>query len=67
MEEAIGNFQSLIFTFIIYLLIAGFIGYVLTPVFLKKFGVNKQTRLGVTKLTVGILFVIAFILSLKSL
>ena len=67
MQEAIGNFQTMIYTLIASLLIASVVGYIIVPLILKKFGVDKRTRLAIAKFTVGILFVIAFIIRFKTL
>ena len=67
MQEAVGNLQSTIFSLITYLLIAGIVGYIAVPVFLKEFGVNKQTRQAISQLIVVILFFVVFIFKFKTL
>ena len=60
MEEAFSKLDNIIVNLSISLVIAAFVGYILVPIFLKKLGVNKTTRITVSKACMAILLIIVF-------
>jgi hypothetical protein len=67
MEEAISNFSNIFITLAVSIVIAGFVGYILVPLVLKKFGVQKSTRIIISKGSVAVLLVVVFLNAFQSL
>ena len=60
MEEAFSKFSNIIFILSISIIIAAFVGYILIPIFLKRIGVQKTTRISISKGCVAILLIVVF-------
>ena len=67
MEDAIENIGNIFITLSISIVVVAVIGYLLIPLLLKKFGVSKNYRILISKLSVIILLGFVFLTAFSNL